>query len=1571
MFIKSKLGTKIISKLTRSSRSLPTSSDPLFNSDYNLLKSSSLFNTEFYLKNNLDVASTSIDPLMHYIVKGGYEGRRPSPSFDSRWYLVNYSDVRENNWNPLVHYIRYGEKEGRLPFEDADLLEVPEDLKADYRIIRAGNIFDDRFYLDMNPDVAASALDPLIHYCRYGWAEGRDPSPVFSTTFYLSQYPDIKAAGINPLSHWLRYGRAEGRKTSQRMATVRRKRDNSFNPSVIFVTHEASRTGAPIVLLNFLRWLRANTTIQFGIVVGARGPLDQEFAELAPCIFIRDFPSGSWRQELRDFCGNNVQLIYGNTVVSAVYIEHMNFFNAKYLIHLHEQENVLSMYEREVVELGKLNADFIVVSDSVLNAAQKRLPQAEVFHKLPPFIDTTSSKSAIGRSASQRKILITACGTVEERKGFDIFCDVARLIRGNASIDVEFQWIGPTSASMPDPDAIIREKGVSDIVQWLGPNSSPRELFAQSDIFILPSREDPFPLVCLEAASCGVPIICFDARAGGMHTFVGQDAGVVAEYLDTKSMAHACLKLINDPKLRREMGAAAKKKVIDHHSVDNVARKIFELFPPLRESDATSEFESYAEQISNAKVVSFDIFDTLITRLIDRPEVVFDIIEHEHTRVEAGSLPLLDERMRVAGEVLRSRNGAVDDVVIEEIYERMAIYRNPEIEKQIELQLCTPHPLGKKLFNYALSLKKPIIIASDMYLDRKTIEAMLKKAGYSGWTRLFLSSDTGRKKDTGATYQDIISWSKKFIDKPSEILHIGDNWDGDVKKARESGLSSLRFAPIYEQSGGPTELTNLTAQGRIWQSTCTQLNRLWALNHPELQADPIIRVGNRYTGPFAVMLALKVMGELKAKGLKKVCFLARDGRIIKTAFDKLFESAVNCGEVVSDYVSLSRATVVRATLQNPLTSNDLYSLIDGLHLEQKPVKFFLDKAGLDTNAENIVAATQKYFATINYVPKWEERFQLTELLRGLSDEIFAACQKQRAGLAAYLAEKKLLNEDFLIVDVGWLLNIQARLERFLQSQGMSSKIHGVYFGSNERTAKECHHTGLVFERGEPRVLAEVIQQNVTLFEVLFSSPEPAATDISIDSAGRYQLAFKKADLSNEEFQYAQKMHKGAKDFIDDFVKHIKPWFPEIISPDFLVRSFNELVYSGDEDIIAAFSSFSIALGGAHEFDTKTNLIKTSTAVSLLPVTQEEYFSPIRFGKSEYPRVVFVTSANLRNGSTRYRALNIAKALSFEAVQTIVCHSETPIDEFGALIGNAEAVIFQRCFYEQGNVMAFYRLARAEQLTCLVDFDDLVFPKFVKTIGSVVGGEWTKDDAMAVTTGYDALLKNVDGCIVSTGVIEKVVSEDYGLPVFRFPNLIESRFLASTDRRDQRKSIRLGYASGTRSHKNDFAGIEDVLFNFLAENRSTVELDIIGVADVGDRLLTLPNVATSPLLPYEEMLRALSELDLLLVPLEATIFNDGKSAIKFIEAGAVGVPVLASNVHEFALAIENEIDGLLANDGDEFRKYLQLYCRDRGLLDQLGKQANLKVQKLHTVESSRYSEKLVKFIRTRTRGNSRR
>jgi GT2 family glycosyltransferase len=107
-----------------------------------------------------------------------------------RWLVLRQRALRRLSW--------------LLPESDRRMI-------SDVWLLRASSLFDQRWYLEKNPDVAKAGKDPIVHYLRSGARKGRNPGPEFDGNSYLVKNPDVAAAGMNPLVHYVRYGTAEGR----------------------------------------------------------------------------------------------------------------------------------------------------------------------------------------------------------------------------------------------------------------------------------------------------------------------------------------------------------------------------------------------------------------------------------------------------------------------------------------------------------------------------------------------------------------------------------------------------------------------------------------------------------------------------------------------------------------------------------------------------------------------------------------------------------------------------------------------------------------------------------------------------------------------------------------------------------------------------------------------------------------------------------------------------------------------------------------------------------------------------------------------------------------------------------------------------------------------------------------------------------------------------------------------------------------------------------------------------------------------------------------------------------------
>jgi O-antigen biosynthesis protein len=171
-----------------------------------------LFDPAYYLATYSDVAKAGVNPALHYFENGALEGRDPSPEFDTSYYIEANPDLATSDLNPLVHFLRFGAQEGRLP-------RPAENSEPKLHVLQRSGLFDEKYYRELNSDVAAAGISPLAHFFSIGAFEGRRPNPLFDPAYYLSTYPDVAKAGVNPALHYFENGALEGRDPSPEFDT--------------------------------------------------------------------------------------------------------------------------------------------------------------------------------------------------------------------------------------------------------------------------------------------------------------------------------------------------------------------------------------------------------------------------------------------------------------------------------------------------------------------------------------------------------------------------------------------------------------------------------------------------------------------------------------------------------------------------------------------------------------------------------------------------------------------------------------------------------------------------------------------------------------------------------------------------------------------------------------------------------------------------------------------------------------------------------------------------------------------------------------------------------------------------------------------------------------------------------------------------------------------------------------------------------------------------------------------------------------------------------------------------------
>lgn len=367
---------------------------------------------------------------------------------------------------------------------------------------------------------------------------------------------------------------------------------------ILFLSHSASRNGATILLLHFLRWLKPRVEWEIEVLVCGDGPLLGEFRSVAPTRVVRSFPAfvsalpSRYRaQTSRSIVAaqsaallgtRRFDLIYANT--SAVWpLVSGLWHRAPVLWHVHELRYALrlTLGDQRREDMLRVPERIIAVSRSVKDSLVHdfRVPptKIDVVHGFVPSVEMAPAEWQRRRQRVRLALgwpedafVVGGCGSLGWRKGSDLFLQIARRVaETDRHRNMRFLWVGGDEAGREslEFDHDLDRLDLEGRCRRVPTAAEVVDYYCAMDLFALTSREDPFPLVMLEAGALGVPTVCF-AGAGGGPEFVARGAGASVPYAEVDCFAAELEALHDDAERRKRMGEVAAETVRAHHVVD-------------------------------------------------------------------------------------------------------------------------------------------------------------------------------------------------------------------------------------------------------------------------------------------------------------------------------------------------------------------------------------------------------------------------------------------------------------------------------------------------------------------------------------------------------------------------------------------------------------------------------------------------------------------------------------------------------------------------------------------------------------------------------------------------------------------------------------------------------------------------------------------------------------------------------------------------------------------------------------------------------------------------------------------
>lgn len=344
------------------------------------------------------------------------------------------------------------------------------------------------------------------------------------------------------------------------------------------------------------------------------------------------------------------------------------------------------------------------------------------------------------------------------------------------------------------------------------------------------------------------------------------------------------------------------------------------------------------------KIVSFDIFDTLIVRPFFEPTDLFILLESKVNKILGITDKIRFKELRIEAEKMariqnKIKNPMYEEINLDDIYNELQgltgidthfIEEIKQEEIKLELKYCNYRNFTKEIFDLAIYLDKKIIITSDMYLPKEVIIKILEKNGYAGFDKLYLSSEVKLTKYSSNLYKYI---QKQDNIQPSEYLHIGDNYEADFIKAQNAGWQAYhlpkaidifanRLADYYggevynkvfqkpfalRSSNGMLEYFGIRVMlavvaNKIFDNPYIDFNRTSDFN-----ADPRI-IGYFCLGPHLYAIADWLITEVEKNKYVNLNFMARDGYLPMEAFKIL--NAYKKVDININYLMLTRQSIL-------------------------------------------------------------------------------------------------------------------------------------------------------------------------------------------------------------------------------------------------------------------------------------------------------------------------------------------------------------------------------------------------------------------------------------------------------------------------------------------------------------------------------------------------------------------------------------------------------------------------------------------------------------------------------------
>ena len=538
------------------------------------------------------------------------------------------------------------------------------------------------------------------------------------------------------------------------------------------------------------------------------------------------------------------------------------------------------------------------------------------------------------------------------------------------------------------------------------------------------------------------------------------------------------------------------------------------------------------------KVVSFDVFDTLLVRNLFEPKDLFKFLSVEFNKVSKASYIKFDELRALAEENSRKITKS-EDVTLDEIYNYIennyAIGHNlcehmKQKELELELKFIRRREFGFKLFEIAKQANKKVVFISDFYLSKDFVSSLLKKCGYHDY-ELYVSCDVGLTKNTSNLYSYV---AKDLGIKASSILHIGDNYHSDFEMAQKAGLNAYRIYTVHERFLNEiyhrlfVENQTFVRTESFWEKLMVKSmlglvqNKIFDNPYASFDDFTIYNGQASLLGYFAVGMDLIALNNwIKDHTTETDCiqFVARDGYLPKLAFDIFAE--YNKTLPKTNYLYMSRKAILPLDIW---CQQDLLSLPPKVSFKELSIEKLLGYFKADcVNIGNVQSACKN--KKISFSKTFENEEEFYRAMAVLDDKCIN--YKKHSEYISKIIEllKEIITPKNKLFDIGY----SGRAESIL-SKIFGYSLDSLYLHTNWDTAEiRAKMSGFkidCFLDACPKVTG-------TIREHIFMKFAPSLIGFDVKN-GKLEYVFEKDKTDFVSKMTTEIVQESALEFVRDF-----------------------------------------------------------------------------------------------------------------------------------------------------------------------------------------------------------------------------------------------------------------------------------------------------------------------------------------------------------------------------------------------------------------------------------------------------